>query len=84
MRNQRRKRNIRYFPLDYIKEHIEEFSEERDYYFISLRLAMDKNYVINRCKLSDIDYLSVLYHTNRQISDEDPKEKQVAKTTNYC
>ena len=65
---------IRYFPLEYIKEHIEEFTDERDYYFICLRLAKDKDYVIDRTKLSDRDYLAVLWHTGRTISDAEARE----------
>ena len=62
---------IRYFPLEYINEHIEEFTDERDYYFICLRLAKDKDYVIDRTKLTDRDYLAVLWHTGRTISDDE-------------
>ena len=62
---------IRYFPLEYITEHIDEFTDERDYYFICLRLAKDKDYVIDRSRLSRTDYLAVLYHTDRMISDKD-------------
>lgn len=62
---------IRYFPLEYITDHIAEFTDERDYYFISLRLAKDKDYVIDRSKLSATDYLALLYHTGRSISTED-------------
>lgn len=62
---------IRYFPLEYIIEHIDEFDDDRDYFFVCLRLAKDKNYTINRAKLSNIDYLAVLYHTGRDISAED-------------
>ena len=65
---------IRYFPLEYIKEHIGEFTDERDYYFICLRLAKDKDYVIDRTKLSDRDYLSVLWHTGRNISDIEARD----------
>ena len=65
---------IRYFPLEYIKEHIEEFTDERDYYFICLRLAKDKDYVIDRTKLSDRDYLAVLWHTGRTISDAEARD----------
>ena len=65
---------IRYFPLEYIKEHIGEFTDERDYYFICLRLAKDKDYVLNRAKLSDRDYLAVLWHTGRTISDDDARD----------
>ena len=52
---------IRYFPLEYIKEHIEEFTDERDYFFICLRLAKDKDYTIDLSKLSKRDYLAVLW-----------------------
>ena len=62
---------IRYFPLEYIREHFEEFTDERDYYFICLRLALDKDYVIDRTKLSHRDYLAILWHTGRTISDEE-------------
>lgn len=65
---------IRYFPLEYIKEHIGEFTDERDYYFICLRLAKDKDYVIDRTKLSDRDCLAVLWHTGRTISDAEARD----------
>lgn len=62
---------IRYFPLEYLVEHMDEFTDERDYYFICLRLAKDKDYVIDRSRLSKTDYLAVLYHTDRMISDKE-------------
>lgn len=62
---------IRYFPLEYITDHIDEFTDERDYYFICLRLAQDKSYVIDRTKLSKTDYLAALYHSNHSISYDD-------------
>ena len=65
---------IRYFPLEYIKEHIGEFTDERDYYFICLRLAKDKDYTLDRTKLTDKDYLAVLWHTGRTISDNDARD----------
>ena len=65
---------IRYFPLEYIKEHIEEFTDERDYYFICLRLAKDKDYTIDRTKLTDRDYLAVLWHTGRTLSDDEARD----------
>lgn len=65
---------IRHFPLEYIMEHIDEFTDERDYYFICLRMAKDKNYVIDRTKLSDRDYLAVLWHTGRTISDDEARD----------
>lgn len=65
---------IRYFPLEYIKEHISEFADERDFYFICLRLAKDNDYVIDRTKLTDRDYLAVLWHTGRIISDDEASD----------
>ena len=62
---------IRYFPLGYISEHIEDFTDERDYFFVCLRLAKDKSFVIDRTKLSNTDYLALLYHTGRDISADD-------------
>ena len=62
---------IRHFPLEYITGHMDDFTDERDYYFICLRLAKDKDYVIDRSRLSKTDYLAALYHTNRTISDKD-------------
>lgn len=62
---------IHYFPLDYVTEHMGEFTGKRDYYFISLRLAKYESYAIDRSKLSKIDYLALLYHTNRSITCND-------------
>ena len=62
---------IRHFPLEYITDHMDEFTDERDYYFICLRLAKDIDYVIDRSRLSKTDYLAALYHTNRMISVEE-------------
>ncbi len=75
---------IRYFPLDYIKEHVDDFTEERDYYFICLRLAKDKDYVINRAKLSKVDYLAALYHSDRFISCEDALETLFGVVRDCC
>ena len=65
---------IRHFPLDYIRKNMDQFKEDRDYYFICLRLAKDKNYTIEKEKLSKTDYLAVLYHTERKITDDDARD----------
>ena len=75
---------IRYFPVEYITAHMDEFTDERDYYFISLRLAKDQSYVIDRRKLSDIDYLALLYHTNRDISDEEARDTLFSVIHDCC
>ena len=62
---------IRNFPLEYLKEHMEELSEDRNYYFICRRLAADADYEINKDLLSATDYLIVLHHSNRTIEDNE-------------
>ena len=59
----------RFFPIEYLSRHIDEFTGDRDYYFICLRLGEDKNYVIEKEKLSPTDYLGVLHHTGRDINE---------------
>ena len=75
---------IRYFPLEYITEHINDFTDDRDYYFICLRLAKNKEFVIDRTKLSNTDYLSLLYHTGRDISADDARDTIFAIVHNCC
>ena len=58
---------IRHMPEGYIVQHMHEFTGRRDYYYICLRLAQDKNYRIETDKLSLVDYLAVLYHTGRDL-----------------
>lgn len=65
---------IRNFPISYIKENLKSFTGERDFYFISRRFAEDPNYVIERDKLSTINYLSVIYHSGRTVSDEEAED----------
>lgn len=62
---------IRYFPLDYLSQNIDKFTGDRDYYFICLRFAEDKDFVIDRRKISNADYLAVLYHTRKTVAIAD-------------
>lgn len=62
---------IRHFPLEYLSQNIDMFTGDRDYYFVCLRLAEDKDFVIDKDRLSLTDYLAVLYHTDRSITDEE-------------
>ena len=65
---------IRHFPIDYISQNLDEFTSERDYFFICLRLAEDKDYIIERDKLSKTDYLAVIYHTGRSIDEKEAED----------
>ena len=62
---------IRFFPISYVKENMASFTGERDFYYISLRLAEDPNYIIDKSKLRTVDYLAVLYYSGRTLSDDD-------------
>ena len=75
---------IRYFPLNYISKHIEDFTDERDYFFICLRLAKDKSFSLDRAKLSNTDYLAVLYHTDRYITADDARDTLFSIVHDCC
>lgn len=75
---------IRHFPVKYLSQNLEQFTENRDYFFVSLRLAVDENYIIKKDKLSLTDYLSVLHHTGRHISDDEAKDIPYILVHNIC
>lgn len=62
---------IRFFPISYVKENMASFTDDRNFYFISLRLAEDPKYVIDRSKLRTVDYLAVLCNSGRTISEDE-------------
>ena len=51
---------IHYFPIDYILEHMEDFTDERDYFFICLRLAKDKSFVWPYCITQTVTLLQMM------------------------
>lgn len=75
---------IRHFPLEYIKQHMQDFTEERDYYFACLRLAKEKSYMIEREKLSHTDYLATLYHSGRDFCEKECLDILYKIVHNYC
>ena len=75
---------IRYFPEEYLSDNIDKFTEDRDYYFVCLRLAKDKAFEIDRRKLSNTDYLAVLYHTGRSIEEKDAGSLLYENVHNIC
>ena len=58
---------IRHLPKEYVVQHMQEFNGPRDYYYICLRLAADKDYRIDADRLSIADYLAVLFHSGRDL-----------------
>jgi len=74
----------RHFPLDYLSQNIEKFTKRRDYFFACLRLAVDKDFVIDRQRLSLTDYLAVLYHTGRHLSEVEARDVPYLAVHQVC
>ena len=49
-----------------------------------MRLAEDKSFIIDRSKLSITDYLSVLYHTDRPLSDGEARDLLYKTVHDVC
>ena len=47
-------------------------------------MAKDKNYEIDRTKLSKTDYLALLYHTGRELADGDARDYLFGIVHDYC
>lgn len=62
---------IHYASEEFLVQNIDKFTDGRDYYFICLRLAKNKNFVIDKTRLSLTDYLSVIWHTNINIGEDE-------------
>lgn len=75
---------IRHFPVKYLSENIEKFTEERDYYFVCLRLAKSVTFVIDKRKLSNTDYLAVLYHTGRSVDEVEAERLLYENVHSIC
>lgn len=75
---------IRFLPLDYVRQNMEFFTEERDYYFACLRLAKDKDFVIDKEKLTLTDYLAVLCHTGRGVGEQEGLDILFQIVHDYC
>ena len=73
-----------HFPTKYLSQNIDKFTDDRDYYFICLRLAENKSFIIDRSKLSITDYLSVLYHTGRSLSDDEARDLLYKTVHDVC
>ena len=65
---------IHNFPADYLRQNIDEFTHIRNYFFICLRLAKTKDFVIDKEKLSHTDYLAVLFHNEIKIEENEAKD----------
>ena len=75
---------IRYFPEKYIMSHMEEFTVNRDYYFICLRFANKKGFHVDKERLAPADYLSFLSKSGGTISKEEAQDLLFRLVHKYC
>lgn len=64
---------VRHLPEEYIKANMESLCQVDDgnYFFIAIRLGHDKDFDIDRLRLSALNYLSVLRITGRACTSEE-------------
>ena len=75
---------IRHFPTEFIKEHIDEFNNGRDYYFICRRLVAEADFMIDKDRLSKTDYLMALSHGNRLIDNNEANDVLFSIVRDIC
>ena len=75
---------IRKFPIKYIIQNLDKFTDKGDYYRICLRLAKRKGFFIDKNKLSPVEYLSVACHAGLTIPAEEAKDLLYKIVHNYC
>ena len=75
---------IRHLSLEYVRQNMQDFTEERDYFFACLRLAKDKDFVVEKEKLSHTDYLAVLFHAGREFDEKEMLDNLYKIVHNYC
>ena len=65
---------IEHFPIEYVKENAAKLEEINGYYHICQRLAENPAYSIDRNRLQDKEYLLVMLHTHRDVSENDARD----------
>lgn len=75
---------IHHFPQNYLSENIQDFKDDRDYFFLCMRFADDSRYEIDKSRLSPKDYLAVICHTGRSITSEEATEALYNCVHNVC
>ena len=65
---------IEHFPIEYVMENAAKLEEINGYYHICQRLAENPAYSIDRTRLQDKEYLLVMLHANREVSENDARD----------
>ena len=61
---------IHRFPLEYVLMHQEELGKA-DYQFLCMRLAKEEGFIIDKSRLSQIQYYQVLANTHMRLNDDE-------------
>ena len=75
---------IDHFPINYVIEHTKELEEINGYYHICKRLAEIPEYFIDKTKLQGKEYLLVMLHTHREVSEEEARDIFYEYAHNFC
>ena len=75
---------IEHFPIEYVMENAAKLEEINGYYHICQRLAENPSYCVDRSRLKDKEYLLVMLHTNREVSENDARDIFFKSIHNFC
>ena len=59
---------VNHFPEDYLKNHVEELSQGRNYFFICRRLGNDEHFTIDTSRLRPLDHLALMANLGRSLN----------------
>ena len=62
---------IRYFPKSYLKQNAETLGIRRNYYYLCQRLVDEEDFVIDKERLYESDFIQLYTFSKKQVADED-------------
>ena len=66
---------IQHFPIEYVRAHMDELDNERDYYFLCLRLVAETpDFVVEKNRLTQMEYLKVMRRGERMLMEEEARD----------
>lgn len=75
---------VRHCSEAYIVTHLEELSFGRNYYFICLRMAARKDFVIERSRLSGRDFVLAMHNAGRGIPHDEALDILYSEVCKWC
>jgi len=75
---------IRYLPTDYIKDNMDALSAGRNYFFICQRMIDDSEFCMDRSRLYESDYLSLLVKKKCEVSADVARDLFYVQMRRIC